>query len=161
MTRARRDRLRSVSRLLGTDRLGRIQRALVQRGMGADRQRHHAKQAGDHGNRTTGDELPYIHRGTSCHRQTARPNSSRANRIYGLRGRSGWCRPIASNLRRRNKETLNPQYPPGKTEPRSTFKLLFLHRKLYYASIFRRPVNTINRLPSVTSITSGNSLPFV
>jgi hypothetical protein len=63
--------VRGVGRLLGADRLGSIQRALVERGMGADRQRHHANHAGDHGDRTTGDELPNIHHGTSCHRQNS------------------------------------------------------------------------------------------
>jgi len=46
--------------------LGGIQRALVEGGVGADRQRNHADKAGDQSDRTTGDvELPNIHHGSS------------------------------------------------------------------------------------------------
>jgi hypothetical protein len=52
--------------LLGADCLGGIQRALVEGGVGADRQRNHADKAGDQSDRTTGDvELPNIHHGSS------------------------------------------------------------------------------------------------
>ena len=57
--------LGGIGALLGGDRLGGIQRPLVQRGMGADRQRHHADQSGGNGDRAAGDaELPDIHRGS-------------------------------------------------------------------------------------------------
>ena len=53
--------------LLSFDGLGRIQRALVQRGMGADRQRQHAYEGGGQGDRAAGDpKLTYIHRVRSC-----------------------------------------------------------------------------------------------
>ena len=52
----------SIAVLLGRDGLGGIERALVERGMGADRQRHHADECGGNGDRAAGDaELPKIH----------------------------------------------------------------------------------------------------
>ena len=48
--------------LFGRDRLGGIERTLVQRRMGADRQRHQADQSGGDGDRAAGDaKLPNIH----------------------------------------------------------------------------------------------------
>ena len=51
--------------LFGRDRLGGIERTLVQRRMGADRQRHQADESDGNGDRAAGDaKLPEIHRVT-------------------------------------------------------------------------------------------------
>jgi hypothetical protein len=49
--------------LLGPDRLGGVERTLVLRGMGADRQRHHACESNGNGDGAAGDaELTEVHR---------------------------------------------------------------------------------------------------
>ena len=54
--------LRSVAVLLGRNRLDGIGRTLVERRMGADRQRDQAEQGDTNSHRASGDaELPYIH----------------------------------------------------------------------------------------------------
>src|SRR5947208_16923626 len=51
--------------LFGPDRLGSVKRTLVERGMGADRQRHHACESDRNGDGAAGDaELTEIHRVT-------------------------------------------------------------------------------------------------
>src|SRR4029079_13168556 len=51
--------------LLGPDRLGGVERTLVQRGMGADRQRHQADESDGNGGGAAGDaELTEVHRVT-------------------------------------------------------------------------------------------------
>ena len=53
---------RGVRILFGRDCLGGIERTLVERGMGADRQRHQADQRGGHGDRASGyAKLTYFH----------------------------------------------------------------------------------------------------
>src|SRR5258707_12542505 len=74
--------------LLRGDRVGRIQRPLVQRSVGANRQRHHARQNGDNGDRAAGDrERPYIHRGSFPvgvkTRKVSRANSSLVSGVAG------------------------------------------------------------------------------
>ena len=63
--------------LFGADRLGSVERTLVQRGMGADRQRHHACESNGNGDGAAGDpELTKVHRVTipsSVQRHQARP----------------------------------------------------------------------------------------
>src|SRR3954449_10740185 len=89
---------RGIASLLGADRLGRIERALVQRRMGADRQRHHAKEAGDHRDRTTGDaKLPEIHNSSFLIIVKGARNVSQRHYDFGLRDWPGWCLRIARN----------------------------------------------------------------
>ena len=52
----------NVGILFGRDRLGGIERTLVERSMGADRQRHQADQSGGNGDRAAGNpKLTYFH----------------------------------------------------------------------------------------------------